>query len=306
MIKVLVTGSAGFIGMHMALKLVREGCEVFGIDNLNEYYDVNLKYGRLKEQGIDEKKIAYGQVIEGLPSLRFMQVNLEDKEKLASLFESEKFDFVVHLAAQAGVRYSLENPYTYVTSNVEGFLNILEGCRQNPVKGLLYASSSSVYGLNTSIPFKESDATEQPVSLYAATKKANEMMAHSYAHLYNIPVVGLRFFTVYGPWGRPDMALFKFTKNILEDKPIDVYNYGEMQRDFTYVDDIVDSIFGLLENVKANGVANAVPESGSAPFSIFNIGNSNPVKLTDFVTALETVLNKKAKLNLMPLQPGCY
>ncbi len=308
MAKVLLTGNAGFIGMHMALRLAKEGYEVVGIDNINEYYDINLKYARLSEQGIEKEQIEYGTMINGHEGIRFMKLNLEDREIMNQLFKDEKFDYVVHLAAQAGVRYSIENPHAYINSNITGFLNILECCRMYPVRNLLYASSSSVYGLNAAVPFREEDPTEHPVSLYAATKKANEMMAHSYAHVHQIPVTGLRFFTVYGPWGRPDMAPFKFTKNILEGKPIDVYNFGRMQRDFTYVDDIVGGIFSLLDVVpQKQEVLPGIPlktDESSAPYAIYNIGNSQPVKLLDFVKAIEKSLDKQAVLNLIPLQPG--
>ena len=305
MAKVLVTGNAGFIGMHTVLALRKRGHHVFGLDNINEYYDVNLKYGRLQQQGIPREKLKYGSVFKVDQGLSFIYLNLEEKADILKLFESANFDYVVHLAAQAGVRYSLENPDVYVESNIKGFLNILEGCRRFKVQHLIYASSSSVYGLNSGIPFKESHATEHPVSLYAATKKANEMMAHSYAYLYKIPVTGLRFFTVYGPWGRPDMALFKFTKNILEDKPIDVYNYGDMKRDFTYVDDIVSGITKTLTKIPAGIEKPELPTNHSvAPYVLYNIGNNEPVKLTDFIQAIEEVIGKKAKINYLPLQPG--
>ena len=308
MSKVLVTGNAGFIGMRTVLALRKEGHHVFGLDNLNEYYDVNLKYGRLQQQGVPREEVQYGKILKVDEGLSFIRWNLEEKDGILQLFENEQFDYVVHLAAQAGVRYSLENPDVYVESNVKGFLNILEGCRRFKVKHLVYASSSSVYGLNTEIPFNESHPTEHPVSLYAATKKANEMMAHSYAYLYNIPVTGLRFFTVYGPWGRPDMALFKFTRNILEGKPIDVYNFGNMERDFTYIDDIVNGIVKVLNHIPSKSNIEDPKDlntnKSTAPYQIFNIGNSKPVKLTDFVTALEEVFGIKAKVNMMPIQPG--
>ena len=305
MAKVLVTGNAGFIGMHTVLALREQGHQVVGLDNINEYYDVNLKYSRLAQQGISKEQLSYGNISTVDDALSFLYLNLEEKEKILQLFENEKFDYVIHLAAQAGVRYSLENPDVYIESNVKGFLNILEGCRRFKVQHLVYASSSSVYGLNSEIPFKESHPTEHPVSLYAATKKANEMMAHSYACLYNIPVTGLRFFTVYGPWGRPDMALFRFTKNILEDKPIDVYNYGDMKRDFTYIDDIVSGIVKILTRIPCGEKKSALPTNHSrAPYVLYNIGNNEPVNLTDFIQAIEEVIGKKAKINYLPLQPG--
>ena len=306
MSKVLITGAAGFIGSTLIKKLLNEGYTVVGIDNLNDYYDVQLKYNRLKEIGVSVDGLVYGNLVKSTKgACTFMQVELEDNKLILDLFKTEQFDYVVNLAAQAGVRYSIENPYTYQTSNIEGFLNILEGCRHNKVKHLLYASSSSVYGLNQTIPFKEEHATEHPISLYAASKKANEMMAHTYAYLYDLPVSGLRFFTVYGPWGRPDMALFKFTKSIIANETIDVYNNGEMLRDFTYVDDIVDGVFRLLTHLPT-GVkeVNLPSDKSTAPYSVYNIGNGSPASLMDFVHAIEDKLGKKAKINFMPLQPG--
>ncbi|MDN5203128.1 NAD-dependent epimerase/dehydratase family protein [Fulvivirgaceae bacterium BMA10] len=310
MSKVLVTGNAGFIGMHTFNRLVNEGLQVIGLDNINEYYDINLKYGRLKEQGFNPGEISYGNLLSSDTGNAFIKLNLEDKESILKLFSDQKFDYVVHLAAQAGVRYSLKSPDTYIESNIKGFLNVLEACRKFKVKHLIYASSSSVYGLNSKIPFKESHPTEHPVSLYAATKKADELMAHSYSYLYDLPVTGLRFFTVYGPWGRPDMALFKFTKNILEDSPIDVYNNGDMRRDFTYIDDIVTGIYHVIEKIPSGSskqetdATDLASDQSTAPFALYNIGNSNPVKLMDFIRALEDSLGKKAKINFMPLQPG--
>ncbi len=309
MAKILVTGTAGFIGMHTALKLSKEGHEVVGVDNLNEYYDVNLKYGRLAAHGILKDEIVYNKkVTSASHSISFVQLGLEDKEALKTIFDEAGFDYVIHLAAQAGVRYSLENPDAYVESNVTGFLNIIENCRNYKIKHLVFASSSSVYGLNVVVPFQETHPTEHPVSLYAATKKANEMMAHAYAHLFDIPMTGLRFFTVYGPWGRPDMALFKFTKNILEGKPIDVYNHGKMERDFTHVEDIVDGIVKAMGNIPAKGNvigdSNLKTNQSTAPYAIYNIGNSKPVNLTDFIHALEVALDKKADINFMPMQAG--
>ena len=305
--KVLLTGTAGFIGMHTAFRLLEKGFQVVGLDVINDYYDVNLKQARLKRLGLDPEAIEYGEKVEGKPDFSFIKLDLSDATGIKDLFKSEAFDYVINLAAQAGVRYSLEFPEAYVSSNVSGFLNILEGCRHHGVKHLVYASTSSVYGLNTNNPFKEEEATEHPVSFYAATKKANEMMAHSYSHLYDLPTTGLRFFTVYGPWGRPDMALFKFTKNILADKPIDVYNHGDMQRDFTYVEDIVEGISRVVTTVPQGVEAsegNFPTNHSSAPYTIFNIGNGKPVNLMDYVRELERVLDKKAEINFMPMQAG--
>lgn len=293
--KILVTGAAGFIGMTASLKLLARGDHVVGLDNLNDYYDVNLKHNRLKR-------------LTPHANFRFVQLDVGDRPGMAALFAEEKFDRVIHLAAQAGVRYSLQNPHAYVDSNLIGFVNILEGCRHSQVQHLVYASSSSVYGGNTKMPFSEHDSVDHPVSLYAATKKANELMAHTYSHLYNLPTTGLRFFTVYGPWGRPDMALFLFTKAIMEGRPIDVYNYGNMQRDFTYVDDIVEGVIRVLDRVAAPNPAYdstlADPATSSAPYRVFNIGNNNPVPLLDFVACIEDALGKKAEKRLLPLQDG--
>ena len=309
--KILVTGTAGFIGFHLAKRLITEGHTVFGLDCINDYYDVNLKYRRLSASGIDKDKIKYNELIQasGSKQYRFIQLNLEDRENLNRLFAEEKFDRVCNLAAQAGVRYSLTNPYAYIDSNIVGFINILEACRHHGVKHLVYASSSSVYGLNETIPFSEKDNVDHPISLYAATKKANELMAHTYSHLYNLPTTGLRFFTVYGPWGRPDMALFIFTKAILEGKPIQVFNNGEMERDFTYVDNIVEGIFRILTKDPPQGDKhwhgkNPDPSSSPAPYKIYNIGNSKPVKLMDFIKAIEENLGKKAIIEYMPMQAG--
>ncbi len=310
MMKILITGTAGFIGFHLAKKLLESGYDVVGLDNINDYYDVELKYARLTETGINRNDIAYNQLVQSskYPAYRFIQLNLQDKELLLELFAKEKFDGVVNLAAQAGVRYSITNPYVYIESNVVGFMNILEGCRYHGVGHLVYASTSSVYGLNTKMPLSEDHPTEHPITLYAATKKANEMMAHSYSYLYNLPTTGLRFFTVYGPWGRPDMALFKFTKAILKGEPIDVYNEGKMVRDFTYVDDIVSGIQLTLESVPTANPgwdgADPVSSQSSAPYRIYNIGNSKPIKLIDYVHYIEKILGKKAALNLMPMQLG--
>lgn len=293
--KILVTGAAGFIGFHLSKKLCRDGYQVTGIDNLNDYYDPALKKARLA-------------ILEELPNFSFHRIDLLEKEKIDHLFRENRFAYVVNLAAQAGVRYSLTNPYAYIDANVTGFLNILEACRHHPVRHLVYASSSSVYGGNKAMPFSVHHNVDHPVSLYAATKKANELMAHTYSHLYHIPTTGLRFFTVYGPYGRPDMALFLFTKAILEDRAIDVYNHGEMQRDFTYVDDIVEGISRLIPHTAAPNPDwdSNQPDAASsfAPYRIYNIGNNNPVKLLYFIEVLENCLGKKAKKNLMPLQDG--
>ncbi len=312
--KILVTGTAGFIGFHLAKKLLERGDEVVGLDNINDYYDVNLKYGRLKELGLDREEIEKNQSpITNYQSRtykkhRFYKLNLADSEAINTLFKEEQFDAVMNLAAQAGVRYSLENPHAYIQSNVVGFLNILEGCRNYGVKNLSYASSSSVYGLNESQPFKTIDKTEHQVSLYAATKKSNEMMAHTYAHLYGIQATGLRFFTVYGPWGRPDMAPMLFTDAILNDRPIKVFNNGKMSRDFTYIDDIVDGIIKVIDNpAQANKEWNAKdPEisSSSAPYRLYNIGNNAPLPLMTFIETIENALGKKAEKNFMPMQDG--
>ena len=295
MSKILVTGAAGFIGFHLGKKLLAKGVEVVGLDNLNDYYDVNLKYARLKQ-------------LEECAGFRFVKMDLSDREGIAALFAAEKFDTVINLAAQAGVRYSLENPHAYIDSNISGFMNILEGCRHNAVKHLVYASSSSVYGANTSMPFSVHHNVDHPVSLYAATKKANELMAHTYSSLYGIPTTGLRFFTVYGPWGRPDMALFLFTKAILEGRPIDVFNFGKMQRDFTFVDDIVEGVIRVSEKVPRGNPAwcGASPDPGTsyAPYKIYNIGNNSPVELLRFIEVLEDALGKKAQKNMLPIQAG--
>lgn len=292
--KFLVTGAAGFIGFHTCKRLLEAGHQVVGLDNMNDYYDVNLKQARLD---LLQSSL-----------FRFYKVDLADRQGIAELFAEEKFDRVIHLAAQAGVRYSLENPHAYADSNLIGYLNILEGCRHNTVEHLLYASSSSVYGLNRKMPFSTDDSVDHPVSLYAATKKANELMAHTYSHLYGIPTTGLRFFTVYGPWGRPDMALFKFTKAMLEGKSIDVYNYGKMKRDFTYVDDIVEAIVRVQDVIPQPNpewsVENGSPADSSAPYRVYNIGNSSPVELMDYITALEEALGTIAEKNMMPIQPG--
>ena len=308
--KILVTGTAGFIGSHLAIKLLQRGDEIVGLDNINDYYDVNLKYARLAELGIDARHCESNEAIHSsiYPKHKFIKANLEDSQTINNLFETEKFDAVCNLAAQAGVRYSLENPHAYIQSNVVGFMNILEACRNYNVKNLSYASSSSVYGLNKSQPFKTSDHTDHPVSLYAATKKSNELMAHTYSHLYKVPTTGLRFFTVYGPWGRPDMAYFSFTKDILEGKEIKVFNHGKMERDFTYVDDIVNGIYRLLDKVpQGNSEWDESKDKLSdsfAPYKIYNIGNNSPVSLMKFINTLEDKIGVGAKKVYMDMQAG--
>ncbi|HEX8332423.1 MAG TPA: NAD-dependent epimerase [Segetibacter sp.] len=308
--KILVTGTAGFIGYHLAAKLLKRGDDVTGLDSINDYYDVNLKNNRLKSHGIDAEGIKYNTLIKSdlFNSYSFIQLQLEDKQQLQSLFEQQKFDVVVNLAAQAGVRYSLSHPDAYINSNIVGFTNILESSRHSKVKHLVYASSSSVYGLNENVPFSTSDNVDHPMSLYAASKKSNELMAHVYSHLFSIPTTGLRFFTVYGPWGRPDMALFLFTKAILNNKPIDVFNHGNMVRDFTYVDDIVEGIIRVIDNPPAENAnwdaKDPEPSTSIAPYKIYNIGNNSPVKLVDFIEAIEDELGVKAIKEMKPLQPG--
>ena len=308
--KVLITGTAGFIGFHLANKLIARGDEVIGLDCINDYYDPNVKYGRLDYAGIDQKDIQYNKLTQSSKkaNYRFIKLQLEDKDNLDNLFELEQFDSVCNLAAQAGVRYSIENPMAYIDSNVIGFINILESCRNHGVKNLSYASSSSVYGLNESYPFSTSDNVDHPMSIYAATKKSNELMAHTYSHLFGISTTGIRFFTVYGPWGRPDMALFLFTKAALEGRSIDVFNYGEMLRDFTYVDDIVEGVTRIIDNpAQTNSEWSGKqpdPSTSSSPHKIYNIGNNDPVKLMDFIEAIENALGKKIQKNMMPLQAG--
>ncbi len=295
MAKVLVTGTAGFIGFHLSQRLLSRGDEVFGLDNLNDYYDVSLKKNRLVQ-------------LEGKPTFNFCKLDLADSAGIARLFAEQHFDVVVNLAAQAGVRYSLENPHAYVDSNLVGFVNVLEGCRHSAVKHLVFASSSSVYGANTKTPFSVHDNVDHPVSLYAATKKANELMAHNYSHLYGLPTTGLRFFTVYGPWGRPDMALFLFTKAILENQPINVFNYGKMKRDFTYIDDIVEGVVRVMDKIPEPNPtwSGHVPDpaTSSSPYKIYNIGNNQPVELMRFIQVLEDCLGIAAQKNMLPIQPG--
>ncbi|MFZ3274383.1 MAG: NAD-dependent epimerase/dehydratase family protein [Lutibacter sp.] len=306
--KVLITGMAGFIGHHLAKQLVKSNYEVVGLDNINDYYDPQLKYARLNDLGFDTEAIEYNK-LQNLADISFIKLDLTDLIPLKNLFKEQQFDYVVNLAAQAGVRYSLENPHAYVDSNITGFLNILESCRAYPVEHLLFASSSSVYGLSEDIPFQEDNCTDHPLAMYAASKKANEMMAHSYANLYNIPSTGLRFFTVYGPWGRPDMALHIFTKAIVEDKEFEVFNNGNMSRDFTYVGDIVESVKRLLPLApKANNPEfdpkKPISSKSTKPYQLFNIGNNSPVALMDFIKAIEKTLGKKGKIIFKPMQPG--
>ncbi|WP_041860906.1 NAD-dependent epimerase [Candidatus Puniceispirillum marinum] len=293
--KILVTGAAGFIGMHSSLRLLARGDQVIGVDNLNDYYDVSLKQARLAR-------------LTSHKNFSFHQISVEDKDAMESLFATQKPDRVIHLAAQAGVRYSLTNPHAYIDANLQGFINILEGCRHNDVVHLAYASSSSVYGGNVAMPFSEHHNIDHPVSLYAATKKANELMAHTYSHLYDLPTTGLRFFTVYGPWGRPDMALFLFTKAMMEGREIDVFNNGEMVRDFTYIDDIVEGVIRVLDKTATANpdydAHNPDPATAAAPYRVFNIGNGNPTPLMDYIGALESALGIEAKKNFMPMQPG--
>jgi UDP-glucuronate 4-epimerase len=299
--KVLVTGAAGFIGSHVALRLLARGDEVVGLDNLNDYYDVSLKETRLHRVESAGNEPGAGQ-------FSFVKMDIADRGNIEQLFGDEKFDRVVHLAAQAGVRYSIENPHAYIDSNIVGFMNILEGCRHNDIAQLTYASSSSVYGANESLPFSVHDNVDHPLSLYAASKKANELMAHTYSHLYALPTTGLRFFTVYGPWGRPDMALFLFTRAILAGEPINVFNYGKHKRDFTYIDDIVEGVIRTLDataqpNLNWDGKC-PDPGTSAAPWRVYNIGNNNPVDLVDYIAAIEQALGIKAEKNLLPLQPG--
>lgn len=308
--KILVTGTAGFIGYHLADRLIKEGYEVYGLDVINDYYDINLKFARLEEHGIATLAVDFNQPIQSVkhPNYTFIRLDLANHDKIVNFMVEQQFDYVVNLAAQAGVRYSIDNPRAYTHSNIDGFLSILEGCRNSKVKHLVYASTSSVYGLNTKMPLSEKAPTEHPMALYAATKKTNEMMAHSYSHLFGLPTTGLRFFTVYGPWGRPDMALFLFAEAIRENRPFNVFNHGKMIRDFTYVGDIVESIKRLVVkpaqgNPDWNGDDPEISTS-SAPYQVFNIGNGSPVQLMRYIEALETALGKKGKYNMMDIQPG--
>lgn len=308
--KILVTGAAGFIGFHVVRCLLERGDDVVGLDNINDYYDVNLKYARLAETGINKESIEYGKLVRSkkYPLYRFIKLNLEDREELPKLFERERFERVINLAAQAGVRYSIENPWAYIDSNITGFVNILECCRYWGVRHLVYASSSSVYGLNANVPFKEDSGIAHPVSLYAATKKSNELMAHVYSHLYNLPTTGLRFFTVYGPWGRPDMSPHLFTREIMEGRTLKVFNYGDMLRDFTYVDDIVEGVIRVIDRLAEpdEGWDSETPNpaTSSAAYRVYNIGNSTPVRLMDFIRTLEEACGKEAIKEYLPMQPG--
>ncbi|WP_456450183.1 NAD-dependent epimerase [Hydrogenimonas sp.] len=308
--KILVTGTAGFIGFHLAKKLLERGDEVVGLDNINDYYDPNLKYARINELGIERDEIAENRPTQSKRYANhcFYKTDLADTETILDIFEEEKFDAVCHLAAQAGVRYSLENPMAYIQSNLTGFANILEGCRHHGVDNLCYASSSSVYGMNKSMPFKVSDSVDHPVSLYAATKKSNELMAHTYSHLYSIRTTGLRFFTVYGPWGRPDMAPMLFADAILNERPIKVFNHGKMSRDFTYIDDIVEGVVRVIDHPAEPNThfdfLRPDPATSPAPYRVYNIGNGNPIQLMDFIETLEKHLGKKAKKEMLPMQPG--
>ena len=310
MSKILITGTAGFIGFHLTKRLALEGLNIVGLDIINNYYDVNLKYRRLEQLGIDVNQIRKNKIVSSklIDNLRFVQADIADYDFIVEFMKKERFDYVVNLAAQPGVRYSIENPKAYVHSNIDGFMSILEGARQSEVKHLVYASTSSVYGLNTVMPLKETTPTEHPMALYAATKKANEMMAHSYSHLFNLPTSGLRFFTVYGPWGRPDMALFLFAEAMRKGEPINVFNHGKMIRDFTYVDDVVESITRLMQkppqrNENWNGNELRIDMS-SAPYRIFNVGNGSPVELMRYINALECALGIEGKYNMMDVQPG--
>lgn len=311
--KVLVTGAAGFIGYHMVKRLLNEGFEVVGLDSVNDYYDPALKWARLAKCGIRQDEVAAGKICHSSTHAvyQFVRMQMEDGEALMRLFAGQGFDYVVHLAAQAGVRYSLTHPMAYVDANLSGFMQVLEACRSHVPAHLVYASSSSVYGSNTRMPFSADDPVDHPVSLYAATKKANELMAHTYSHLYGIPSTGLRFFTVYGPWGRPDMALFLFTSAMLEGRPIEVFNHGEMRRDFTYIDDIIEGVFRVMKRPPEpagpgpfHGLADPPPSASRAPYRVYNIGNSRPVPLMDFIHALEEALGLEAKKTMLPIQPG--
>jgi UDP-glucuronate 4-epimerase len=308
--KILITGAAGFVGYFLTENLLKRGDTVIGLDNINDYYDVNLKYSRLENSGINRNLIDYNKFVqsEKYDNYKFIKLDLTDKENLENLVKNEKIDAICNLAAQAGVRYSLENPHAYVQSNIVGFLNVLDCCRTFNIKNFSYASSSSVYGLNENMPFSTAHNVDHPVSLYAASKKSNELMAHSYSYLYDIPTTGLRFFTVYGPLGRPDMAYFKFVDKILKNQPIDIYNNGKMKRDFTYIDDIVDGVTKVIDNPATQNAewnaTNPDPSSSVAPYKIYNIGNNSPVDLMEFINEIENALGKKAEKNLLPMQPG--
>ncbi len=307
--KILVTGAAGFIGFHTIKYLISRGDEVIGLDSINDYYPISLKKARLKELGVRTEDLKENQILESNhQNFHFVKLDLKDSEGLKKLFEKQNFNRVIHLAAQAGVRYSLENPQAYVDSNIIGFLNILECCRYNSIEHLTYASSSSVYGLNETMPFSVHHNVDHPISLYAASKKSNELMAHTYSHLFNLPTTGLRFFTVYGPWGRPDMAYFLFTKAILAGEPINIFNNGEMSRDFTYIDDIVEGVVRVNDNPsKSNENWSGLspdPGTAKAPYAVYNIGNNSPVKLMDFIEVIESKLGQKAEKKFMPMQPG--
>lgn len=308
--KILVTGAAGFIGSAVCRRLLERGDEVVGLDNVNDYYDPALKYGRLSELGIDEADVAWGQFAQSTRygSFRFVRMSLEDTPAMDRLFTEERFEAVINLGAQAGVRYSITNPRAYIESNIDGFINVLEGCRQTKVKHLVYASSSSVYGLNGKVPFSEHDGIAHPVSLYAATKKSNELMAHAYSKLYNLPTTGLRFFTVYGPWGRPDMSPFLFIDAILHDRPIKVFNNGDMLRDFTYIDDIVEGVVRIVDIIPEGNKdwdeAHPDPATSPAPYRVYNIGNQQPTRLMDYIRCIEHSIGHEAKKEYLPMQPG--
>lgn len=308
--KVLVTGAAGFIGAAVSKALIAQGHEVVGLDNLNDYYDIGLKYSRLKNLGIYKENIGWYKFSTSnlYDHFSFIRMNLEDTQAIRMLFANGQFDIVINLGAQAGVRYSINHPHTYIESNVDGFINVLEGCRTNMIKHLVYASSSSVYGLNGKVPFSEHDGIAHPVSLYAATKKSNELMAHAYSELYNIPTTGLRFFTVYGPWGRPDMSPFLFIDAILHNRPIKLFNKGDMLRDFTYIDDVVEGIIRIMEIIPTRNPQwdkmTPDPASSSAPYKIYNIGNQHPVRLMDYVKCIENSTGSEAKKDFLPMQPG--
>ena len=304
--KILVTGTAGFIGFHLAKKLLKRGDTIVGIDNINDYYDVNLKYARLAETGIPRNSEQWNTPVKSIkfPNYTFIRMNLEDQAELNQLFEIEKFDAVCNLAAQAGVRYSIDNPHAYINSNIVGFMNILEACRNNNIQHLVYASSSSVYGNSDKMPLSVNDAVDNPISLYAATKKSNELMAHTYSHLFNLPTTGLRFFTVYGPWGRPDMAPILFANAITKGEPIKVFNNGNLQRDFTYIDDIIEGVTRVIDNNTTNLELKTAASRQHPPYAIYNIGNGCPEKLMDFIETIENAIGKKAEKLMLPMQPG--